>query len=160
MLEAGADKVAVNSAALKHPHLVEELAQAFGTQFVVLAIDAKQFGDAWVVHLNGGRTPTDQNLFDWARAGQERGAGEILFTSMDHDGVKQGFACEALARLVESLRIPVIASGGAGSMAHFEDVFRSGKADAALAASIFHFGEIAIPELKTRLRQKGIPVRI
>jgi len=159
LLEAGADKVSVNSAALRRPELLEELASAFGRQFVVLAVDARLEGGRWVVYRNGGRLPTERELFSWAKEGEERGAGEILFTSMNHDGTKDGFACEALARLSESLGIPVIASGGAGRMEHFRDAFLRGKADAALAASVFHFGEILIPELKRYLRAEQIPVR-
>ncbi len=159
LLEAGADKVSVNSAALRRPELLEELASAFGRQFVVLAVDARLEGGRWVVYSNGGRLPTERELFSWAKDGEERGAGEILFTSMNHDGTKDGFACEALAHLSESLGIPVIASGGAGRMEHFRDAFLRGKADAALAASVFHFGEIAIPELKRYLRAQQIPVR-
>lgn len=159
MLEAGADKVSVNSAAVRRPELLEELANAFGSQFVVLAIDARQMAEDWIVHLNGGRLPTEKGLFEWAKEGETRGAGEILFTSMDHDGVKTGFACAATARLADSLAIPVIASGGAGAMSHFLEVFTEGKADAGLAASIFHFGEIGIGELKRYLGQHGVPVR-
>ena len=159
MLDAGADKVSVNSAAVRNPALIDELALAFGSQFVVLAVDAKQTEDTWTVYLNGGRIPTEHNLFDWVKEGENRGAGEILFTSMDHDGAKSGFALEATAKVSELVSIPVIASGGAGTMAHFYDVFTSGKADAGLAASIFHFREIDIPDLKDYLRRKGIVVR-
>ena len=160
MLSAGADKVSVNSAALRNPRLVDQITGRFGSQVCVVAIDAKQEADGqWRCYLAGGRIPTERTLFEWAREVAERGAGEILFTSMDHDGVKQGFANEALARLHAELPIPVIASGGAGSMEHFRDAFIQGQADAALAASVFHFGEIAIPALKQYLAQADIPVR-
>lgn len=160
LLRAGADKISVNSAAVKRPELINELAAKFGSQCVVVAIDAKQIGDKWVVHLVGGKVPTEVELFSWAQEVQERGAGEILFTSMDHDGTKNGFANEALSRLSEMLRIPVIASGGAGKKMHFRDTFIQGKADAALAASVFHYGEIPIPELKQYLKQANIPIRL
>lgn len=161
MLDAGADKVSLNSAALKNPALVDEIARHFGSQVCVVAIDAKQEEDgSWNCYLNGGRVRTERGLFEWAREVQNRGAGEILFTSMNHDGVKQGFANEALARLSDDLSIPIIASGGAGAREHFADAFRLGKADAALAASVFHFGEIPIPELKAWLREQGISVRL
>lgn len=159
LLIHGADKVSVNSAAVRNPQLVSDLARKFGKQFVVVAIDAKTIDNQWIVHTHGGKRPTDLELFSWARQMEDRGAGEILFTSMDHDGHQTGFANEALCRLSEMLSIPVIASGGAGGMEHFKDVFVKGKADAALAASIFHFGKIAIPELKTYLRGEGINVR-
>ena len=160
MLSAGADKVSVNSAALRNPRLVDQITGRFGSQVCVVAIDAKQEADGqWRCYLAGGRVPTERTLFEWAREAADRGAGEILFTSMDHDGVKQGFANEALARLHAELPIPVIASGGAGSMEHFRDAFIQGQADAALAASVFHFGEIAIPALKQYLAQADIPVR-
>jgi len=159
LLEAGADKVSVNSAAVRNPQLIDALSKAFGAQCIVLAIDARKIDNDWIVHTHGGKNPTDKKLFSWAKEGQERGAGEILFTSMDHDGTKNGFANDALHTLNSSLQIPVIASGGAGNMAHFVDTFHSGKADAALAASIFHFGEIKIPDLKSFLKQKGIPIR-
>ena len=162
LLLAGADKVSVNSAALRRPELINEIAAHFGSQVCVLAIDAKMdttHADGWRCYLAGGRTPTERGLFEWAREGAARGAGEILFTSMNHDGVKQGFAIEALQRLHRELPIPVIASGGAGAMQHFADVLRPGVADAALAASVFHFGQIAIPELKAYLAAEGIPVR-
>lgn len=156
LLGAGADKVSI-----KNPDLITEVAKNFGSQVCTVAIDAKldESGE-WTCYLNGGRIPTDKKLFSWAKEAQERGAGEILFTSMNHDGVKQGFANDALAVLSESLSIPVIASGGAGNMAHFKDVFETGKADAALAASIFHFHEIAIPDLKNYLANEGIPMRL
>lgn len=160
LLEAGADKVSVNSAAVRRPELINEIAQAFGSQCLVVAIDAKNTEGGWKVYLNGGRIPTDIDLFDWAKEVAERGAGEILFTSMNHDGTKQGFANEALAEMSKSVSIPVIASGGAGNMAHFYDTFTEGYADAALAASIFHFKEIGILDLKHYLKDKGIPVRI
>lgn len=159
LLCAGADKVSINSAAIKNPDLISEVAKNFGSQVATVAIDAKLADGEWKCYLNGGRIETDKKLFDWAKEAQERGAGEILFTSMNHDGVKKGFANEALAQLSESLSIPIIASGGAGEMSHFEDVFTKGKADAALAASIFHFHEIAIPDLKEYLAGKGIPMR-
>lgn len=160
MLDAGADKVSVNSAALRNPRLVGDIASHFGSQVCVVAIDARCTDGNWECYLNGGRVPTGRGLFDWAREVADRGAGEILFTSMNHDGVKQGFANDALARLSDELDIPVIASGGAGTMQHFADAFTIGRADAALAASVFHFGEIAIPDLKQYLRAQGICVRI
>lgn len=160
LLEAGADKVSLNSAALRRPELIDDIARHFGSQVCVVAIDARQEGERWACYLNGGRLRTDRELFSWAKEANERGAGEILFTSMDHDGVKQGFANEALARLSGELSIPVIASGGAGTMRHFADVFREGQADAALAASVFHFGEIPIPSLKNYLREEGLCVRL
>lgn len=159
MLAAGADKVSINSAAVRRPELIDELALNFGNQFVVLAVDARQIDGEWIVHLNGGRIATEIRLFDWVKEAESRGAGEILFTSMDHDGTKAGFALEATARISEMLSIPVIASGGAGNMEHFYDVFTAGKADAGLAASIFHFNEIAIPDLKAYLKDKDVVVR-
>ena len=159
LLSAGADKVSINSSAIKNPQLINEIAKHFGSQVCVVAIDAKQTPQGWKCYLNGGRVETDKYLFDWAKEANERGAGEILFTSMDHDGVKTGYANEALATLSDSLSIPVIASGGAGAMEHFRDTFVEGKADAALAASVFHFGEIKIPELKQYLCEQGINVR-
>jgi len=159
MLAAGADKISINSAAVRRPGLIDELALNFGNQFVVLAVDARQIDGEWIVHLNGGRIPTEIRLFDWVKEAESRGAGEILFTSMDHDGTKAGFALEATAKISEMLSIPVIASGGAGNMEHFYDVFTAGKADAGLAASIFHFNEIAIPDLKAYLKDKGVVVR-
>lgn len=159
LLEAGADKVSVNSAAVRNPQLLDELSKAFGAQCIVLAIDARKIDNQWTVHTHGGKQPTDKRLFTWAKEGQERGAGEILFTSMDHDGTKAGFAIDPLSKLHELLQIPIIASGGAGNMGHFIDAFVLGKADAALAASIFHFGEIKIPELKSFLKQKNITIR-
>ena len=161
MLSAGADKISINSAALRRPQLIDEIAGHFGSQVCVVAIDAKQTEDGvWTCYLNGGRIPTERDLFDWAKEVNDRGAGEILFTSMNHDGVKQGFACEALSRLASFLTIPVIASGGAGKKEDFRDVFDQGHADAALAASVFHFGQISIPELKDYLRKENINVRI
>ena len=159
LLSAGADKVSINSSAIKNPGLIDEIAKHFGSQVCVVAIDAKQTPQGWKCYLNGGRVETDKYLFDWAKEANDRGAGEILFTSMDHDGVKTGYANEALATLSDSLSIPVIASGGAGAMEHFRDTFIEGKADAALAASVFHFGEIKIPELKLYLSEQGINVR-
>ncbi len=159
LLDAGADKVSINSAAVRRPELIDELAYAFGNQFVVVAVDAKFVNNDWYVHLNGGRIQTAHKLFDWVGEAQERGAGEILFTSMDHDGTKQGFANGALARMSAQLSIPIIASGGAGNKEHFAEVFTTGKADAGLAASIFHFGEVEIADLKTYLAGQGIPVR-
>lgn len=161
LLAAGADKVSVNSSAIRRPELITEIATRFGSQECVCAIDARLEEDGtWRCYLNGGRVPTERTLFEWAREAQERGAGEILFTSMNHDGEKAGFANEALARLHDLLSIPIIASGGAGKKEHFRDVFTEGKADAALAASVFHFGEIPINELKQYLKDEGIHVRI
>lgn len=160
LLSAGADKVSINSSAIRNPQLIDDIAKHFGSQVCVVAIDAKQTPDGWKCYLNGGRIETDKYLFDWAKEANERGAGEILFTSMDHDGVKTGYANEALAHLSHLLTIPVIASGGAGNMEHFKDTFIEGKADAALAASVFHFGEIKIPELKHYLCAEGINVRL
>lgn len=160
MLEAGADKVSVNSAAIHNPMLIDEVASRFGSQVIVCAIDARNDADGWHCYTKGGRVRQELGLFDWAHEVQERGAGEILFTSMDHDGVKRGFAIEALARLADTLSIPIIASGGAGCKEHFRDVFTLGHADAALAASVFHFGEIPVPELKRYLHEEKITVRI
>ncbi len=160
LLKSGADKVSINSAAVKNPDLINELALQFGSQCVVVAIDAKQIENQWKVHLVGGKVPTELDLFEWAKEVESRGAGEILFTSMNHDGTKQGFANHALAQLSETINIPIIASGGAGNVSHFIDTFKEGKADAALAASVFHFGEISIPELKNELKQQQIAVRI
>ncbi|WP_431157735.1 imidazole glycerol phosphate synthase subunit HisF [Winogradskyella poriferorum] len=160
LLHCGADKVSINSAAVKRPELINELSKKFGSQCVVVAIDAKKIGEEWMVHLAGGTVPTEIGLFDWAKEVEERGAGEILFTSMNHDGTKGGFANEALAKLSELVNIPIIASGGAGTMQHFVDTFKLGKADAALAASVFHFGEIPILELKQELKRNGIEVRL
>jgi len=160
LLSAGADKISINSAAVKNPDLVDQMAYHFGSQFVVVAVDAQFKDGKWTVFINGGRIPVEKELFSWAKEVEGRGAGEILFTSMNHDGTKNGFACEALAQLSEQLKIPVIASGGAGNMAHFVDVFTHGNADAGLAASIFHFNEIQVPDLKSYLHDKGIAVRI
>jgi len=160
LLQAGADKISVNSAVVRNPQLINELVSNFGSQFVVVAIDAKLHEGEWKVHLNGGRIPTELNLLDWAKECEERGAGEILFTSMNHDGTKQGFENVMLEKMSEELSIPIIASGGAGSMEHFYEVFTKGKADAGLAASIFHFKEIEILDLKRYLKAKGIEVRI
>ncbi len=160
LLNAGADKVSVNSAALRQPQIIDEITSRFGSQVCVCAIDARLDDDGWHCYLNGGRKRTERRLLEWAKEAQERGAGEILFTSMNHDGVKTGYANEALAMLAGELSIPVIASGGAGTMEHFCDAFTIGHADAALAASVFHFGEIAIPELKAYLRSEGVDVRI
>ncbi|WP_294747849.1 imidazole glycerol phosphate synthase subunit HisF [uncultured Prevotella sp.] len=160
MLYAGADKVSINSAAIRRPELIEEVTTRFGSQVCVVAIDARLDEDGWHCYLKGGRERTERGLFEWAHEVQERGAGEILFTSMNHDGVKAGYANEALAQLADNLQIPIIASGGAGCKEHFRDVFIKGHADAALAASVFHFGEIPIVELKEYLRDEGINVRL
>ncbi|WP_177603033.1 imidazole glycerol phosphate synthase subunit HisF [uncultured Phocaeicola sp.] len=160
LLNAGADKVSINSAAIKNPALVDDIARHFGSQVCVVAIDARQTETGWKCYLNGGRVETNRYLMEWAHEVNDRGAGEILFTSMDHDGVKNGYANTALAELSEKLSIPVIASGGAGKKEHFRDAFLEGKADAALAASVFHFGEIPIPELKHYLCAEGINVRL
>jgi imidazole glycerol-phosphate synthase subunit HisF len=160
LLESGADKVSINSAAVKNPELIDQLAKAFGSQFVVLAIDARKIDNQWTVHTHGGSRPTEKKLFSWAKEAQDRGAGEILFTSMDHDGTKQGFAIDPLSKLNQLLQIPVIASGGAGKKEDFLEVFINGKADAALAATLFHFGEIKIHALKNYLKNNGIPSRI
>lgn len=160
LLKNGADKVSINSAAVKNPDLINKLTAAFGSQCIVVAIDAKQIDGIWKVHLVGGKVPTELNLFDWAKEVERRGAGEILFTSMDNDGTKNGFANEALSQLSKSVNIPVIASGGAGKMEHFADAFIKGNADAALAASVFHFQEIEIPELKMFLKNQSISIRI
>ena len=160
LLHCGADKVSINSSAIKNPALINELAQKFGSQCVVVAIDAKQINNKWMVHLAGGTIPTKLELFEWAKEVENRGAGEILFTSMDHDGTKAGFANEALAKLSALVNIPIIASGGAGSVQHFIDTFIKGKSDAALAASVFHFEEIKITDLKKELRNNNIEVRL
>ena len=160
LLQNGADKVSINSSAVKNPQLINDLAQKFGSQCVVVAIDAKQIDEQWIVHLVGGKVPTGLSLFDWAKEVEQRGAGEILFTSMDNDGTKNGFANEALAKLSELVNIPIIASGGAGNIEHFVDAFQKGKADAALAASVFHFKEIEIKILKKELKKNNIEVRI
>lgn len=159
LLYAGADKVSVNSAAIRRPQLINEITNKFGSQVCVCAIDARFDEDGWHCYVKGGRERVELGLFDWAKEVEQRGAGEILFTSMNHDGVKNGYANEALAQLADNLSIPIIASGGAGKKEHFRDAFTLGKADAALAASVFHFGEIPIQELKEYLRHEGINVR-
>lgn len=159
LLNNGADKVAINSAAVKNPNLINEIAGKFGSQCLVVAIDAKQINGEWIVHLVGGKEATTIKLFDWVKEVEQRGAGEILFTSMDHDGTKNGFANEALSKISKMINIPIIASGGAGTINHFEDAFLIGKADAALAASVFHFKEIEIATLKDELSKKGIVIR-
>ena len=160
LLKCGADKVSINSSAIKRPELINELSKKFGSQCIVVAIDAKKIEKKWFVHLAGGTIPTKLNLFDWAKDVEQRGAGEILFTSMNNDGTKKGFANIALAKLSEEVNIPIIASGGAGNTQHFVDTFKKGKADAALAASVFHFGEIEILELKKELKNNNIEVRL
>lgn len=160
LLYAGADKISINSAAIRKPSLIDEITRRFGSQVCVCAIDARLDPDGWHCYVKGGRERVELGLFDWAHEVQERGAGEILFTSMNHDGVKAGYANEALAQLADNLSIPIIASGGAGKMEDFRDVFIKGKADAALAASVFHFGEIPIPALKAYLHDEGINVRM
>ncbi|MBN1159403.1 MAG: imidazole glycerol phosphate synthase subunit HisF [Bacteroidales bacterium] len=160
LLSAGADKVSINSAAIRDPDLIDKMALNFGSQFVVVAIDAFEKDGKWEAYINGGRIPTGRELFSWAKEAEDRGAGEILFTSMNHDGTRNGFACGTIAELSDTLSIPVIASGGAGTMEHFRDVFTAGKADAGLAASIFHYNEISVPQLKAYLYAQGISVRI
>jgi imidazole glycerol-phosphate synthase subunit HisF len=160
LLNSGADKVSINSSAVKNPQLISDLAAKFGSQCIVVAIDAKKVNGEWLVHLVGGKVPTEIKLFDWAKEVEQRGAGEILFTSMNHDGTKNGFANKALAHLSNLVNIPIIASGGAGNIQHFTDVFIEGKADAALAASVFHFKEIEILDLKKELKDKNIAVRL
>ena len=160
LLRNGADKISINSSAVKIPNLINEIAAKYGSQCVVVAIDAKQIDGDWIVHLVGGKVPTELNLFDWAKEVEQRGAGEILFTSMNNDGTKNGFANEALAKLSEIVNIPIIASGGAGTMEHFAETFINGKADAALAASVFHYQEIEIPVLKHFLKDKEISIRL
>lgn len=160
LLLAGADKVTVNSAAVRNPGLIDAIAGKYGNQFVIVAIDARFDGQQWVVTTHGGKQPTEKELFSWAREAQERGAGEILFTSMNHDGTKSGYPCDTFAALADQLRIPIIASGGAGTIGHIAEVLTAGKADAALAASIFHYGEIPIPVLKKELYEQGIPIRL
>lgn len=161
LLQNGADKISVNTAAYKNPDLVEELAREFGSQCVVLAIDTRQEEDGeWYVYLQGGRTKTTTRCIDWARQAVDRGAGEILLTSMNHDGTRNGFALDITATLAQRLPVPVIASGGGGTMKHFSDVFNLAHADAALAASIFHFKEISIPALKEYLHEEGLPIRL
>ncbi len=160
ILRAGADKVSVNSSALKNPQLIEETAYKFGSQCVVCAIDARRTGDGhWTAYLNGGRIDTGRDAVKWAKEAVRRGAGEILLTSMDCDGVKEGYDLELTRAVSESVGVPVIASGGAGKLSHFYDAFTAGKADAVLAASLFHFGEISIPQLKDYLAGRGISVR-
>ena len=160
LLKAGADKVSVNSQAVRNPNLINELADKFGNQCIVVAVDAKQIDGVWKVHLVGGKIPTNLDLFDWVKEAEKRGAGEILFTSMDHDGTKNGFANNAISKISEITNLPVIASGGAGSIQHFVDTFKLGKADAALAASVFHFKEIDINKLKQKFYEQNIRVRL
>ena len=160
LLRAGADKVSVNSSAVKNPRLIAELANKFGSQCIVLAVDAKEIDGKWKVHLVGGRVPTEIDLFDWVEEAVRLGAGEILFTSMDHDGTKNGFANQTLAELSRRVNVPIIASGGAGKPKDFADAFEIGLADAALAASVFHYGEIEIMDLKKELKEQGINMRL
>lgn len=160
LLSAGADKISINTAAVKNPQLLTDSANRFGRQCIVLAVDAKKINNTWKVHLVGGMVPTKIDLFDWIKEAEIRGAGEILFTSMDHDGTKNGFANEALAEISRISKLPVIASGGAGNVRHFIDTFKIGNADAALAASVFHFKEINIIELKNELKQQNISIRL
>lgn len=160
LLQSGADKVAINSAAVKRPELIKELADKFGNQCVVLAVDAKLMGDTWKVFLNGGRVETEKELFSWVKQAEQLGAGEILFTSMDHDGTKAGFAIDALKKMNDMLSIPIIASGGAGNIDHFIEVFQKTDVSAALAASIFHFKEVDIPTLKKELENQTIEIRL
>ncbi len=160
LLDAGADKISINSAAVRNPSLIDDIAGKYGSQFVVLAVDAKKVGEDYLITTHGGRKLTDVELFSWVQEGQSRGAGEILLTSMDHDGTKSGYPCDLFARLSRILHIPIIASGGAGSAEDIAAVLSDGRADAALAASIFHFGEMTVGELKTRLREMNINVRL
>ena len=160
LLNAGADKISINSSAIKNPQLIKDLANQFGNQCVVLAIDTKYDGNDWYVYLNGGRVKTEIIAVDWAKKAVDLGAGEILLTSMNNDGTKNGFAIDITKTISESVNVPVIASGGAGTMEHFSDVFKNGKADAALAASVFHYKEIKIIELKKYLRTQNIQIRI
>ncbi|MBD3725295.1 MAG: imidazole glycerol phosphate synthase subunit HisF, partial [Flavobacteriaceae bacterium] len=160
LLRNGADKISINSSAVKNPDLINEIAAKYGSQCVIVAIDAKQIDGNWIVYLVGGKVPTELNLFDWVKEVEQRGAGEILFTSMNNDGTKNGFANEALAKLSEIVNIPIIASGGAGTMQHFADTFIEGKVDAALAASVFHYHGIDIPELKQFLKEQNINIRL
>ncbi len=160
LLDAGADKISINSAAVRNPGLIDEIAAKYGSQFVVLAVDAKRVDGIWRITTHGGRNLTEKELFSWAREGQERGAGELLFTSMDHDGTRNGYPCDTFAELASQLSIPIIASGGAGSVNDIAEVLSTGKADAALAASIFHYGEITVEELKRELRKQNIKVRL
>lgn len=159
LLENGADKLSINSAAVRNPDIITTLAQRYGSQFVVVAVDAQLKNGAWEVYVNGGRKPTGKELFSWVKEAQERGAGEILFTSMNHDGTKNGYAVEALKRMAEEVSIPVIASGGAGQVEHFKEVFQNTQTEAALAASIFHYNEIPIPILKKYLDEDGVAIR-
>lgn len=159
LLEAGADKVTINSSAVTNPDLIDELAAQFGSQLVVVSVDARQVDNQWIVHTHGGTRPTERKLFSWAKEVQERGAGELLFTSMDHDGTRSGFAIDPLNKLSQWLTIPVIASGGAGRQEDFLSLFRLTKVDGALAAGVFHFGDIALPSLKTYLATNGVAVR-
>ena len=160
LLDAGADKISINSAAIRNPQLIDDLVSKYGSQFVVVAIDAKQIDGRWLATTHGGRKLTDRELLEWALEAQERGAGEILFTSMDHDGTKAGYPCQTFAQLAERLSIPIIASGGAGSVEDIAEVLTEGRADAALAASIFHYGQIRVDELKEQLKLKNINVRV
>ena len=160
LLNAGADKISINSSAIRRPELIDEIAKNFGSQVCVLAVDAKQTEKGWWCYLNGGRVETDKELFTWTKEAQERGAGEILFTSMNHDGVKTGYANEALAEMSDNLSVPVIASGGAGTLEHFKEALTDGKADAALAASLFHYKELEIRQVKEYLQDAGLPVRL
>ncbi|MBR3856235.1 MAG: imidazole glycerol phosphate synthase subunit HisF [Bacteroidaceae bacterium] len=160
LLDVGADKISINSAAVRRPQLIDEIASKYGSQFVVLAIDAKMVDGRWLITTHGGRRLTPRELFDWAREGQERGAGEILLTSMEHDGTRSGYPCDLFARLSQQLSIPIIASGGAGSADDIAEVLSAGRADAALAASIFHYGDITVKELKQMLHDRGIKVRL
>ena len=160
LLDAGADKISINSAAVANPVIIDQIAAKYGSQFLVLAIDAKQVDGIWRITTHGGNKLTDKELISWAYEGQERGAGEILFTSMDHDGTKNGYPCETYAALADKLSIPIIASGGAGSVDDIVKVLTEGKADAALAASIFHYGEVSIAELKKELQKRDIKVRL
>lgn len=160
LLDAGADKISINSAAVRNPSLIDDIAGKYGSQFVVLAVDSKKVGEDYLITTHGGRKLTDVELFSWVQEGQSRGAGEILLTSMDHDGTKSGYPCDLFARLSRILHIPIIASGGAGSAEDIAAVLSDGRADAALAASIFHFGEMTVGELKTRLREMNINVRL
>ena len=160
LLDAGADKISINSAAVANPAIIDQIAAKYGSQFLVLAIDAKQVDGIWRITTHGGNKLTDKELISWAYEGQERGAGEILFTSMDHDGTKNGYPCETYAALADKPSIPIIASGGAGSVDDIVKVLTEGKADAALAASIFHYGEVSIAELKKELQKRDIKVRL
>jgi len=159
LLHSGADKISINSAAVRNPDLINQMAEAFGIQFVVVAVDTRFVNGKNYVHLNGGRLKTEIETEDWIKEAESRGAGEILLTSMDHDGTKNGFDCSLLKKVNDQLSIPLIASGGAGNEQHFVDVFKQSQVDAALAASVFHYGEILIPQLKDRLRSQGIEIR-